>query len=207
MTFPDDFGENWKILFSHPQDFTPVCTTELLELAFMQSTFEKLGVKIAVISVDNIMKHDLWKNHLENIDFKNRGLQTIKFPLFEDPDAKASITYGMLHRPASTSKDVRGVYIIDSKNIIRSFNFYPVEIGRNMKEIVRIVEALQTTDAEEYVHTPVNWNKGDDVLVTYKPFSSEEYKSNPKKYTDQYYSLDDMVWFKRNNPINLKNDE
>src|SRR5690554_6694 len=98
----------------------------------------------------------MWKGHLENIDFKNRGLQSIQFPLCEDPSARSSIKYGMIHKPSSTSKDVRGVYIIDSNNIVRAINFYPVEIGRNMNEIVRIVEALQTTDQEERVSTPVN---------------------------------------------------
>ena len=197
LTFPDDFGNSWKILFSHPQDFTPVCTTELLELSFMQSEFERLGVKIAVVSVDNIKQHNNWKRHLESIDFKGRGSQTIHFPLFEDPDAKASLKYGMLHRPASTSKDVRGVYVLDSKNIVRSINFYPVEIGRNMNEIIRIVEALKTTEMEEHVSTPVNWEKGDDVLITYKPFNPEQYKLNPKKYDDMYYTLDDMIWYRK----------
>ena len=204
LTFPDDFGKNWKILFSHPQDFTPVCTTELLQLASMQSEFENLGVKIAVISVDDLEQHNNWKHHLENIDYKDHGLQTIQFPIFEDPNGLSSMKYGMIHKAASTSKDVRGVYILDSKNIVRSINFYPMEIGRNMNEIVRIVEALQTAE-EEYVNTPVNWNKGDDVLVTYRPFTIEEYNLNPKKYNDQYYSLGNMVWFKKmNKPFVLK---
>lgn len=208
LTFPDDFGSSWKILFSHPQDFTPVCTTELLELSFMQPKFEKLGVKVAVISVDNIKQHNNWKLHLEGIDFKGRGSQTIHFPMFEDPDAKVSIKYGMLHKPASTNKDVRGVYILDAKNIVRSINFYPIEIGRNMNEIVRIVEALQTADQEEHVSTPVNWNKGDDVLITYKPFNAEQYKLDPKKYDDMYYSLDDMIWFRKTvKPIVLTSEQ
>jgi peroxiredoxin (alkyl hydroperoxide reductase subunit C) len=207
LTFPDDFGASWKILFSHPQDFTPVCTTELLELAFMQPTFEKLGVRVAVISVDDIEQHYNWKRHLENIDFKGRGSQTIQFPLIEDPKALNSIKYGMIHSPASTSKDVRGVYILDSKNTVRSINFYPIEIGRNMDEIVRIVEALKTADREEHVSTPVNWNKGDDVIVTYKPFNNEQYKLDPKKYDDQYYSLDDMIWFRKaDKPTVLRNE-
>lgn len=207
LTFPDDFGESWKILFSHPQDFTPVCTTELLELSFMQPEFEKLGVKVAVISVDEINQHNNWKRHLESIDFKGRGSQKIQFPLFEDPRAVVSKNYGMLHKPASTSKDVRGVYILDSKNIVRSINFYPIEIGRNMNEILRIVEALQTADQEEYVSTPANWNKGDDVLITYKPFDREQYKLNPKKYDDLYYSLDDMIWFRKTVKPNVLQSE
>lgn len=207
LTFPDDFGENWKILFSHPKDFTPVCTTELLELAYMQSEFKKLGVKVAVISIDNLKQHTNWKRHLESIDFKGRGSQEIQFPLFEDPDAVVSKNYGMLHKSASTSKDIRGVYVLDSKNIVRSINFYPIEIGRNMNEIVRIVEALQTADEEEHVSTPVNWEKGDDVLITYKPFDREQYKLNPKKYDELYYSLDDMIWFRKTvKPTILKSE-
>lgn len=143
---------------------------------------------------------------MESINFQGHGVQTIDFPLFEDPNGVASIKYGMIHSPASTSKDVRGVYILDSKNIVRSINFYPVEIGRNMDEIVRIIEALQTAE-EKYVSTPVNWNKGDDVLITYKPFTLEQYNLNPKKYDDLYYNLDDMVWFRKmDNPVVLKDE-
>jgi peroxiredoxin 2/4 len=185
LTFPNDFGKDWKILFSHPQDFTPVCTTELLELAYMQSEFENLGVKVAVISTDNVTRHNDWKNNLEEIDFNNHGLQTIQFPIFEDLKGIASAKYGMIHESPGTVRDIRGVYIIDSKNIVRSINFYPIEIGRNMNEIVRIIEALKVTE-EQYVFTPVNWNKGDDVIITYRPYTVEQYNSDPKKYNDKY---------------------
>ena len=195
LKFPDDYGTNWKILFSHPQDFTPVCTSELLELAYMQKEFDKLGVKIAIISTDNVEQHQLWKTFVEDLDYKNHGKQQVNFPIIEDTDASISKEYGMLHETASTNKDIRGVFIIDGDNIVRSINFYPMQVGRNMDEVIRIVEALQTTDQQQ-VLTPANWNKGDDVLVPYFPYTKEELAANPA-LKDQYYSLGDRVWFKK----------
>ena len=195
LKFPDDYGTNWKILFSHPQDFTPVCTSELLELAYMQKEFDKLGVKIAIISTDNVEQHQLWKTFVEDLDYKNHGKQQVNFPIIEDTDASISKGYGMLHETTSTNKDIRGVFIIDGDNIVRSINFYPMQVGRNMDEIIRIVEALQTTDQQQ-VLTPANWNKGDDVMVPYFPYTKEELAANPG-LKDQYYSLGDRVWFKK----------
>ncbi|HEY3371569.1 MAG TPA: redoxin domain-containing protein [Prolixibacteraceae bacterium] len=201
ITFPDDFGKKWKILFSHPQDFTPVCSTELLELAYMQKEFENLGVKVAVISTNDLTLHKMWKAHLETLNYKDRGPQKIEFPLFDDHQMAASKLYGMLHEPISTNKDVRGVYIIDPKNIVRSINFYPMQIGRNMKEIERMVVALQTADKES-VYTPANWNPGDDVLIGHFPYTEKELADNPN-LKDDYYNLGDRIWFKKANKINL----
>jgi len=194
-TFPDSFGKSWKILFSHPQDFTPVCTSELLELAYLQPEFKKLGVEIAVISVDNLSQHQMWKAHLEELDYKERGTQKINFPLFADERGVVSKKYGMLHEPASSSKDVRGVFIIDTENTVRSISFYPMEVGRNMQEIVRIVEALQKTDSE-HVLTPANWNEGDDVLVPYFPYTKAELAANPD-IKDDYYNVGNRMYFKK----------
>jgi peroxiredoxin 2/4 len=195
ITFPDDYGKNWKILFSHPQDFTPVCSSELLELAYMQSDFEKLGVKMAVISTDNLDQHSSWVKYLEEVDYKGRGTQQIKFPLFEDQKAKISKKYGMLHKPVSTSQFVRGVFIIDENNIVRSVNFYPMEVGRNIDEIQRVVVALQTTDKAD-VLTPANWNKGDDLIVPYFPYTNEELVQNPE-LEKKYYNVGNRIWFKK----------
>ena len=195
ITFPDDFGKKWKILFSHPQDFTPVCSSEILELAYMQKEFDKLGVKLAVISTNELALHKMWKTHLETLDYKGRGSQKIEFPLIDDHQFVASKMYGMLHEPESTIKDVRGVFIIDSKNIVRSINFYPMQVGRNMKEIERIVEALQTADNES-VLTPANWTPGDDVLVGHYPFTEKELADNPE-IKDEYYNVGDRMWFKK----------
>jgi len=195
IKFPDDYGSSWKILFSHPQDFTPVCSSELLELAYMQKDFEKLGVKFAVISTDDVEQHNMWKAHLEELDYKGRGTQKINFPILDDHTASASKAYGMLHEPASTNKDIRGVFILDSKNIVRSINFYPMQVGRNMHEIVRIVEALQTADNEQ-VLTPANWNEGDDVMVPYFPYTKEQLAENPD-LEKEFYNVGNRMWFKK----------
>ncbi|WP_372774116.1 redoxin domain-containing protein [Mangrovibacterium sp.] len=196
LTFPDDYGTSWKIIFSHPKDFTPVCSSELLELAFMQKEFEAMNVKVAVISTDNLSQHKMWVAHLEELDYKNRGPQTIEFPLIDDHSMVASKAYGMLHTPTSTSRDIRGVYIIDSKNVVRSINFYPIEIGRNMLEIERIVSALQATD-QEMVLTPANWNVGDDVMVPYLPYREDQLVTNPE-LKDDFYNVGNRMWFKKN---------
>lgn len=195
ITFPNDFGKSWKILFSHPADFTPVCTSELLELAHLQPEFEKLGVKVAVVSTDKVAIHNMWEAHLEELNYKNRGTKDIEFPFFEDPDGVVSRQYGMLHEPTSSNRDIRGVFVIDDRNVVRSITFYPVEIGRNMNEYVRMIEALQTTDKAE-VLTPANWNEGDDVIVPHFPYTDEEVAQNPS-IKEGYYSVGDRLWFKK----------
>ena len=197
ITFPNDFGKSWKILCSHPGDFTPVCTSELLELAYLQPKFDELNVKVAVISTDDVNMHKMWKAHLEELDYKSRGKLSIDFPIFEDPSGVVSKKYGMLHEPVSTSKDVRGVFILDEDNVVRSINFYPMQVGRNMDEIVRIVEALQTTENSQ-VFTPANWEEGDDVIVPYFPFTDEDLAENPE-IKDQYYNVGNRLWFKKVN--------
>jgi alkyl hydroperoxide reductase subunit AhpC len=201
LAFPADYGDSWKILFSHPADFTPVCTSELLELANLQPKFKELGVQIAVISKDNVDMHQLWKQQLEELDYRNRGKIKIEFPLIDDSNLKISREYGMLHEPTSTNRDIRGVFIIDKNNIVRSVNFYPMQVGRNLNEVVRLVEALQTTD-ESMVYTPANWEKGDDVIIPYYPFANaEEEASAAAEGKDDYYPMGNRVWFK-----NVKNE-
>lgn len=195
LKFPNDFGKSWKILFSHPQDFTPVCSSELLELSHLQKEFDNLGVKIAIISTDNVETHNLWKAHLEEIDYKGRGTTKINFPIIDDHEKSASRLYGMLHEPVSTNRDVRGVFVIDPKNKVRSVNFYPMEVGRNMNELVRLIEALQTVDQTK-VLTPANWEKGGDVMVPYFPYTKEQLTANPA-LKDEFYSMGNRMWFKK----------
>lgn len=166
IIFPNDFGAKWKILFSHPADFTPVCSSEILELAHMQNDFDELGVKVAVLSTDTLHKHYSWKKSLETLKYKGREPVKIKFPLIDDNSWFASKEYGMLHTPTSTNKDVRGVFIIDPKNKVRAIFFYPMEIGRDMNEIKRTLVALQTADKHK-VLTPSNWEPGDDVMIPF----------------------------------------
>lgn len=195
LTFPDDYGKSWKILFSHPKDFTPVCSSEILELAYMQKELASMNVKVAVVSTDNLDQHKMWVAHLQELDYKDRGPQTINFPLIDDATMVVSKTYGMLHAPTSTSRDIRGVFIIDPNNIVRSVNFYPVQVGRNMVEIERIVSALQTTDSE-MVLTPANWNEGDDVIIPYQPIKVDQ-MADYENTNDKYYQVGNRMWFKK----------
>lgn len=195
IEFPKDFGKSWKILFSHPQDFTPVCTTEILQLATMDKEFEKLNVKIAVISADNLATHKDWKKYMEEVNYDGKGLQKISFPLFVDDDLAISKKYGMLHMPTSSKRDIRGVFIIDPKNKVRLINFYPMQIGRNMEEIKRSIIAMQTSETEN-VLMPANWEPGGDVIMPYAPYTEEQLVANPK-VKDGYYNLGNRVWFKK----------
>jgi len=195
INFPKDYGKSWKILFSHPQDFTPVCTTEILQLATMKTDFDMLGVKFAVISADDLDRHKQWISYMESFDFLGKGKQNIDFPLLVDNNLEISKKYGMLHYPSSTKKDIRGVFIIDPENKVRLINFYPMQIGRDMNEIKRAIIAMQTSDKNN-VLTPANWKPGDDVLIPYAPFTASQLKENPS-LKEGYYSLGDQVWFKK----------
>jgi len=196
LKFPKDFEKSWKILFSHPKDFTPVCTSEIIELAHLQENFKARNVKVAVISTDPIHLHQSWKGFMEKVKYKDREPVKINFPIIEDTKGLASVKYGMLHEIPGSERDVRGVYILDSDNVVRAINFYPIEVGRNMDEILRTVVALQTSD-EQKVLTPANWNEGDDLITRGRPFRLEDYEANPEKYDSQYYHLEDMIWFKK----------
>lgn len=195
LTFPDDFGKKWKVLFSHPQDFTPVCSSELSELAFMQKDFKQLNAQIAIVSSDDVTEHNRWKKWLESLNYKDRGMLKIDFPLIDDHTHSISKQYGMLHQPTSTNRDIRGVYIIDPNNVVRSINFYPIEVGRNMKEIERILAALQTAD-RQMVFTPANWHPGDDVIVPHYPYTQGELASKPE-IIDNFYNVGGYMWFKK----------
>jgi len=188
LNFPTDYGRSWKVLFSHPQDFTPVCTSEILELANLQEKFKDFNVKLAVISTDPLDMHHQWKKAMEEIEYKDRSGVKIKFPIIDDDKLAISMKYGMIHAPTNTTKDVRGVFIIDPDNKIRAEYFYPQEVGRNMDELLRTVIALQTTDRNN-VMTPANWKTGNDVLV---PFPLKGNMSDMNKESGEYYQV---AWF------------
>ena len=197
LNFPADYGRKWKIIFSHPRDFTPVCSSEILTLAHMQEDFEKLDVKLVIVSTDTLQKHFLWKKALEETAYKDNAPVKINFPLVDDNRLTISKEYGMLHFPVSTTKDVRGVFIINPQNKIEAIYFYPMNIGRNMEEIKRTVIALQTagTGKDHYL-TPANWKEGDDVLVPQYPYTEKELQANPDlKYS--YYNVGSFMWFKK----------
>jgi peroxiredoxin (alkyl hydroperoxide reductase subunit C) len=171
--FPGDYSNKWKILFSHPADFTPVCTSELLDLAAMQDDFNNLGTQIIVISANDVDSHTQWEKSMESINYKNRQASKINFPLVGDKNLEISRKYGMLQPSSNSTKDVRGVFIIDPKNTIRAIFFYPMNIGRNMDEIKRTVLALQTADNKS-VLMPSGWQPGGDVLLPYIKYTSDQ---------------------------------
>jgi peroxiredoxin (alkyl hydroperoxide reductase subunit C) len=176
LNFPADFGRKWKILVSHPQDFTPVCSTELLELAYAQSEFDKLNTSIAVISTDPIDIHFQWKKAMEEVNYQGRGQVKLKFPLIDDDKIIISKQYGMIHPSSNSTRDVRGVFILDPDNIIQAIFFYPNNVGRNIEELKRTLTALQTSRADN-VLTPANWQKGQDVLIHVRPVSQKDSES------------------------------
>lgn len=159
MKFSDWQGQDWVILFSHPADFTPVCSTELAEFARRAPEFTALSTKLIGVSVDSVHSHLAWLRNMR----ENLGVE-IKYPLIADLDTNVSQLYGMLHPGASTTATVRAVFIIDPKRVIRAIVYYPMNVGRNIDEIVRIMRALQTAD-QHACALPVNWKPGDKVVV------------------------------------------
>jgi peroxiredoxin (alkyl hydroperoxide reductase subunit C) len=192
--FPEDFGNNWKIMFSHPKDFTPVCSSEMLELAYNQKSFEEMGVKVVVLSTDILEQHNSWKDALEEISYKDRDPVKIDFPIIADNDLKVSTLYGMIHSPASVSQNIRGVYIINPDNVIKTILFYPNEVGRDIAELKRAVTALQMNYADKSVVTPANWQIGDDVIV---PVLSQADKNNLSSSDSDYYQVAWFMTFKK----------
>ena len=151
--------QDWVVLFSHPADFTPVCTTELMEFAQQYDRFRKKGVKLIGVSIDSIHSHLAW---VQNI--KDKMGVSIPYPIVADANMKVSQLYGMIHPGASTTATVRAVFFIDPKRIIRALVYYPMTAGRNVEEVIRLVTALQTTDRHSCA-TPVNWQEGEKVLA------------------------------------------
>lgn len=155
----DYLGSSWGILFSHPKDYTPVCTTELAEVARLMPEWKKRNVKVLGLSVDTTDRHAGWEKDIE----ETQG-QKVNFPVIADHDKKVSDLYDLIHPEADPSVTVRSVYIIDPNKKVRLIITYPPSTGRNFAEILRVVDSLQLTDAYK-VATPVNWEDGDDVII------------------------------------------
>ncbi|HNC99810.1 MAG TPA: peroxiredoxin [Myxococcota bacterium] len=149
----------WVVLFSHPADFTPVCTTEISELARRNAEFEARGVKLIGLSIDSIHSHLAWMESVEKIS----GI-TVPFPMIADLDTKVAQAYGMIHPGASSTVTVRAVFVIDPSRVVRALIYYPLTNGRNIDEIVRLVDSLQASSAHG-IATPANWRPGDRVIV------------------------------------------
>lgn len=165
INFPKDFKGKWVILFSHPADFTPVCTTEFMTFQKMLKEFKDLNTEVVGLSIDSITSHIAWlKTIQEKIIYKDMKYLEIQFPLIDDIKMDVAKKYGMIQPNASSTKAVRAVFIIDPNAIVRTILYYPLTTGRNFAEIKRIVMALQTSDAFK-VSTPADWQVGDDVVV------------------------------------------
>ncbi len=194
ISFPDDFGNDWKVLFAHPRDFTPVCSSELLELAYHQNTFKELGAEILVVSSDKLESHLSWKTALEDITFKGREPVKIDFPLIEDSSFNIANSYGMLDSQTDIGQSIRGVFFIDPENKIRAFYFYPNEVGRSISEIKRTLVALQRNHTDQRALLPEGWKPGDDIMVS---FLNPEEKSEVDKEKSDLYSLTWFMTYKR----------
>lgn len=169
IRFHDWIGSSWCVLFSHPKDFTPVCTTELGEAARLLPEFQKRNVKVIGLSVDPVASHAGWEKDIE----ETQG-QRVTFPMIADADRKVSNLYGMIHPDADPAVTVRTVYVIDPNRKVRLMITYPPSTGRNFVEVLRVIDSLQLTDSQK-VATPVNWQPGQPAIIV-PSLSDEEAK-------------------------------
>ncbi|MBR3375898.1 MAG: peroxiredoxin [Firmicutes bacterium] len=163
VDFPADYKGSWVVLFSHPADFTPVCTTEFISFSKMAEEFAELNTKLLDLSIDSLHSHLAWSRSIESIDLDGNGPFKVKFPIIADISMAVAKKYGMLQTVAKT-QTIRAVFIIDPEGIIRTILYYPMSTGRNLPEIKRIILALQKHD-EDNVSTPANWHPGDRVVM------------------------------------------
>ena len=165
INFPEQYAGKWVILFSHPADFTPVCTSEFMTFASMEGKFSELNCQLVGLSVDGLYSHIAWLRTIKDkIEYKGMKNVEVKFPLIEDITMNVAKMYGMMQPGESSTKAVRAVFFIDPKGIIRTIIYYPLSMGRNFDELLRVLQALQTADAFG-VATPADWRPGDDVIV------------------------------------------
>jgi peroxiredoxin (alkyl hydroperoxide reductase subunit C) len=196
INFPEDYKGKWIILFSHPADFTPVCTTEFMTFASMQEEFRSLNVELIGLSIDSIYAHIAWLRTIkEKIEFKGMKNVEVKFPLIEDLKMEVAKRYGMLQPNASTTQAVRAVFIIDDKAKVRAVLYYPLSAGRNMQEIKRLIIAMQKGD-KEGIATPANWQPGDDVIIP-PPGSCGAAKERVESKEEGKYCLDWFMCFRK----------
>lgn len=179
LHFYDYIEGSWAVLFSHPKNFTPVCTTELGYTAYLKPQFDKRGVKVIGLSVDKLESHEPWSKDIE----ETQGT-AVNFPLIADTDKTVANLYGMIHPNASDSATVRSVFVIGPDKKLKLSMTYPASTGRNFDEIVRVIDSLQLT-AKHQVATPVNWKNGEDVIIV--PAVSDE--AAKAKYPEGWKTL------------------
>ena len=183
-----DYKGRWVVLFSHPADFTPVCTTEFVEFARRSAEFKERDAQLVGLSVDSVTAHIAWIRNMQ----AHFGVK-IDFPVIADLDTKVAQRYGLIHPGASETATVRAVFIIDDKGVVRALIYYPMSLGRNIDEILRALEALQTADANACA-TPANWRPGDKVIVPPPQTLEDAEKRMGSDYdvTDWYFSKRDL---------------
>lgn len=196
MKFSEWQGDHWAVLFSHPADFTPVCSTELAEFARRADEFEKLHTKLIGLSVDSVHSHLAWMQNLK----EKLGVE-IKYPLIADLDTKVAQLYGMIHPGVAATATVRAVFVIDPKHIIRAIVYYPMNAGRNVDEIIRVLTALQTADKYACA-LPVNWNPGEKVVVP--PPKTMAEVAERLSHAGKDYDVKDFYLSLRDQPIEQK---
>jgi alkyl hydroperoxide reductase subunit AhpC len=174
IRFHDWIGDRWAVLFSHPKDFTPVCTTELGAVAKLKDEFDKRGVKVIGLSVDPVSDHRKWAADIEETQGK-----ALNFPLIGDPDREVARRYDMIHPNASDTLTVRSVFVIGPDKKIKLTITYPASTGRNFDEVLRVIDSLQLT-AVHQVATPVNWKRGEDVIIVPSVSDEEAKKKFPQ---------------------------
>ncbi|MBR3705748.1 MAG: peroxiredoxin [Firmicutes bacterium] len=192
INFPEDYKGKWVLFFSHPSDFTPVCTTEFMTLASMQEEFRAMNVELLGLSVDSLYSHIAWIRTIESMKWKGMENVKIDFPVIADLNTKVSTQYGMLQPNVSSTQAVRAVFVIDPEGIIRSIIYYPLTTGRNFNEIRRMILALQKSD-QTHCSTPANWQPGDDLIIS-TPVTAADAESAMNSENDDEYALD---WFLR----------
>ncbi len=191
VNFPEDYRGKWVIFFSHPADFTPVCTTEFLAFAAMAEEFQELNAELLGLSIDSTFSHIAWlRTIMEKIDYKGMKGVEVRFPVISDLTMEVSRKYGMLQPSASTTQAVRAVFLIDPEGIVRAILYYPLSNGRNVEEIKRLLIAMQRSDAHK-VATPANWQPGDEVIIP-PPGSCGAARERVERAGEGYRCLD---WF------------
>ena len=192
VNFPEDYSGKWVLFFSHPSDFTPVCTTEFMTMASMKEEFSQMNVELLGLSVDSLYSHIAWIRKIEELEWNGMKNVKIDFPVIADLNTKVSTKYGMLQPNVSSTQAVRAVFIIDPQGIIRSIVYYPLTTGRNFAEIKRMIQALQKSD-ETHNSTPANWQPGDDLIIS-TPVTVSDAEAGMASTNENEYALD---WFLR----------
>lgn len=195
INFPEDFKDKWVILFSHPADFTPVCTTEFMTFASMIDEFAALNTQLIGLSVDSLYAHIAWLRKIQEIEYKGLKDVQVTFPLIEDIKMEVANKYGMIQPGQSSTQAVRAVFIIDPQAKIRCILYYPLSTGRNFDEIKRIIIALQKADSDNCA-TPADWRPGDDVIVP-TAGSCGTAKERMESKDEDIYCLDWFMCFRK----------